>query len=263
MSTSNGSGHQQFFRKVHHSMTMNLDLSGKVALITGGGSGIGAACAHELAQLGARIALADLRPPADHVGVVNQLLVAVDVTESEQVADMVDKVTNHFGALDIAINCAGVGMPVKSPVAETAISEWRRLLSVNLDGVFLCMRSELAAMSTGASIVNVASVMGLVGTAGASPYVSSKHGLIGLTKTAALDYAAAGVRVNAVAPGFIDTPLLRDPDDVARRTLSAAHPLGRLGTAAEVAAAVCFLASPAASFITGSVLSVDGGYLAR
>jgi NAD(P)-dependent dehydrogenase (short-subunit alcohol dehydrogenase family) len=249
--------------KGNEGIGMNLDLTGKVAVITGGGSGIGAACARELAQMGAQIALADLRPPVDHRGVVDPLLVTMDVTKGEQVADMVDQVVAQFGALDIAVNCAGVGMPVKAPVADTDFSEWRRLLSVNLDGAFLCMRSELAVMSAGGSIVNVASVMGLVGTAGASPYVSSKHGLIGLTKTAALDYAATGVRVNAVAPGFIDTPLLRDPDDEARRMLSAAHPLGRLGTAAEVAAAVCFLASPAASFITGSVISVDGGYVAR
>lgn len=263
MSTSNEKWLSAVFPKGTAGMTLNLDLTGKVALITGGGSGIGAACAGELAQMGARIVLADLRLSADHPGVVDPLLVTVDVTESEQVTGMVDQVMSRFGALDIAVNCAGVGMPVKAPVADTDFAEWRRLLSVNLDGAFLCMRSELAVMSAGASIVNVASVMGLVGTTGASPYVSSKHGLIGLTKTAALDYAAAGVRVNAVAPGFIDTPLLRSPDDDGRRKLSAAHPLGRLGTAAEVAAAVCFLASPAASFITGSVISVDGGYVAR
>ena len=244
-------------------MAMNFDLTDKVALVTGGGSGIGAACAGELAHWGARIVLADLHPPVDNPVGVDPFLVTVDVTDSEQVDDMVTQITSRFGALDIAINCAGVGMPVKAPVADTDIAEWRRLLAVNLDGVFYCMRSERAVMSAGASIVNVASVMGLVGTPGASPYVSSKHGLIGLTKTAALDYAAAGVRVNAVAPGFIDTPLLRGPDEESRRALSAAHPLGRLGTAAEVAAAVCFLASPAASFITGSVLPVDGGYVAR
>ncbi|SDU79345.1 SDR family NAD(P)-dependent oxidoreductase [Gordonia westfalica] len=243
---------------------MNLDLTGKVALITGGGSGIGAACAHQLAQLGAHVVVADIRQPDPvTLGVADALSLGVDVTDPEQVDSMVTRVLDRHGALDVAINCAGVGMPVKAPVAETEYTEWRRLLSVNLDGTFLCMRSELGVMKSGASIVNVASVTGLVSVQGASPYASSKHGLIGLTKTAALDYAAAGIRVNAVAPGFIDTPLLRGPDAETRSRLSAAHPLGRLGTAEEVASAICFLAAPAASFITGSVLVVDGGYLAR
>lgn len=240
---------------------MDLDLTEKVALVTGAGSGIGAACARQLSEMGARVVLADIAPIVA-VPCLGSAL-TVDVTDGDQVRGMVDKVLEHFGALDIAVNCAGVGMPVKAATAETDFAEWRRLLSINLDGAFLCMRAELAAMSGGGSIVNIASVMGLVGTPGAGPYVSSKHGLIGLTKSAALEYAADGVRVNAVAPGFIDTPLLREPDDKARQSLSAAHPLGRLGTAEEVAAAAVFLASPAASFITGSVLPVDGGYLAR
>ncbi|GAC84722.1 putative oxidoreductase [Gordonia paraffinivorans NBRC 108238] len=243
---------------------MDLDLSGKVALVTGGSSGIGAASARMLKHLGARVALADIREPdAAALGVGDSLTVTVDVTQPAQVDNMVDQVIDRYGALDIAVNCAGVGMPVKAPVGETEIAEWRRLLSVNLDGSFLCMKSELAVMQAGASIVNVASVTALVGVEGASPYSSAKHGLIGLTKTAALDYASAGIRVNAVAPGFIDTPLLRDPDEQTRRRLSEAHPLGRLGTADEVASAICFLAAPAASFITGSVLVVDGGYVAR
>lgn len=243
---------------------MNLDLSGKVALVTGGGSGIGAACAHQLAHLGAYVVVADIRDPEPIAsGDADPLSLVVDVTDPEQVDAMVAAVLDRHGALDVAVNCAGIGMPVKAPVGETEYTEWRRLLSVNLDGTFLCMRSQLRAMTSGASIVNVASVTGLVSVEGASPYASSKHGLIGLTKTAALDYAAAGIRVNAVAPGFIDTPLLRGPDDETRRRLSAAHPLGRLGTADEVASAICFLTTPAASFVTGSVLVVDGGYVAR
>ncbi|SMC71646.1 SDR family NAD(P)-dependent oxidoreductase [Lentzea albidocapillata] len=245
---------------------MDLNLAGKIALVTGGGSGIGAACARELAALGARVVVADISldsATAVAAELEEALPLGADVTSPGDVAAMVDTVMAEFGQLDIAVNSAGVGMPVKAPTGRTDVAEWRRVLSVNLDGTFLCMRAELPVMAAGGAVVNVASVMGLVATAGAGPYVASKHGLLGLTKTAALEYAAKDIRVNVIAPGFIDTPLLRDPDVVTRDRLAAAHPLGRLGTAAEVAAVAVFLASPAAAFVTGAVFPVDGGYTAQ
>lgn len=161
-------------------------------------------------------------------------------------------------------NNAGVGVPVKRDVGDTALADWDRITGINLDGVFLCMRAALPAMlGTGGAIVSVASVMGSVATAGASPYVAAKHGVVGLTKAAALEYADRGIRLNAVGPGFIDTPLLSYHTAEWNAASAGAHPVGRLGTAAEIARAIVFLLSPSAAFITGAYFPVDGGYLAQ
>lgn len=248
---------------------MDIDLTGRVALVTGAASGIGAACARELAALGALVVVADLRADAAEAVAAGigggAHAMAADVADAASVSAMVDATVARHGRLDIAVNNAGVGMPVKAAVGETGWEEWRRVLDVNLDGVFLCMRAELAVMADtgGGSVVNVASVMGAVAAPGASGYVAAKHAVAGLTKVAALDYAARGVRVNAVAPGFVDTPMLAGRDEGYRARVAAAHPMGRLARAEEIAAVVAFLASPAASFVTGAFVPVDGGYLAQ
>jgi NAD(P)-dependent dehydrogenase (short-subunit alcohol dehydrogenase family) len=178
---------------------------------------------------------------------------------------MVETALDAFGRLDIAVNNAGVAGRAPAHLPDVTPEAWREMMSVNLDGVFYCMRAEIPAMLSagGGSIINMASVMGMVGTPGSAPYVASKHGVIGLTKAAALECAPRGVRINAVGPGFIDTRLLSDSARASMPAIVGRHPLGRLGFAEEVAAVVGFLASPSSSFVTGSYYAVDGGYAAQ
>lgn len=245
---------------------MNDDsMSGRVALVTGGGSGIGAACARRLAALGATTAVADVDlQAAERVAesLPGAFAVPLDVRDGDSVAAAVGAVESRGGRLDVAVNAAGVGVPDKAPVGDMTWEQWHRVLDINLDGVFRCLAAEIPAMQRagGGSIVNLASVMGHVAAGSSAAYVASKHAVVGLTKVAALDYAAAGIRVNAVGPGFIDTPMLAHQDKEVRARTEAAHPVGRLGTADEVAAMVVFLCSPEASFITGAHYLVDGGY---
>jgi len=250
---------------------MTSSLTGKVAFITGGGSGIGEACSISLAMAAASVVIADRdlvggQRVADKIVAGGQKAFAInlDVSNDEAVGKAIAETITKFGRLDIAVNNAGIGGD-QALTGDQSVEGWRKVLSINLDGVFYCMRHELAAMkkSGGGSIINMASILGAVGFANAAGYVAAKHGVVGLTQTAAIEYATEGIRVNAVGPGFINTPLLSALPKEAMAGIAALHPMNRLGTAEEVAALVTFLASPQASFITGSYYPVDGGYLAR
>jgi NAD(P)-dependent dehydrogenase (short-subunit alcohol dehydrogenase family) len=245
----------------------NSDLENSIVVVTGGGSGIGRACCELLSSRGATVVVADLSlSTAQQVS--NSLpkseAYAIDVSNDDDVRSMFADVLDRFGRLDIAVNNAGIGVPEKLNVADVSLEAWREIMAINLDGVFHCMRWEIKAMlaSGGGSIVNMASVMGSVAIPGASPYIAAKHAVVGLTRAAAAEYAFQGIRVNAVGPAFIDTPLLAYQSAEARAKTEKAHPMNRLGTAMEIAEVVAFLASPASSFVTGAYYLADGGYTA-
>ena len=247
-------------------------LENKAAIVTGGGSGIGEACAKLLARRGASVLVSDVdlaaaKRVAGEIESAGSRAAAdrTDVADPEQVEAMVAAAVERFGGLDIGVNNAGIGGPT-APTGEYPLDGWRMVMSVNLDGVFYCTRAEIGPMRQrgGGSIVNMASILGAVGFANSVAYVAAKHGVVGLTQNAALEYATDNIRVNAVGPGFIRTPLLdANLDEAALTAIAALHPIGRLGTSEEVAELVAWLASDASSFVTGSYYPVDGGYLAR
>ena len=251
---------------------MNMDFAGKVALVTGAGSGIGAAIARQLALGGAKVILGDidLNHAEDVAGEIRAAGGAatgaqVNVANAGEVEALVELARRTYGGLHLAVNNAGIGGPA-APLAEYPLDDWQHVLDVNLNGVFYGMRAEIPVIlaSGGGAIVNMASILGTLGFARSSAYVTAKHGMVGLTKTAALEYAKQGIRINSVGPGFIDTPLLSgNLDTAALDYITGLHPIGRLGKAEEVAALTCFLLSEAASFITGSYHLVDGGYSAQ
>lgn len=248
------------------------DLSGRVAMVTGGGSGIGEECVRLLARCGARVAVTDVRP-AEAERVAASVRVAggeafalgLDVQDERAVDATVADIVAREGGLHIAVNNAGTSAPAR-PLADTDTETWRRVLSVNLDGVFFCMRAQMRAMRPEGrgAIVNLSSILGQVARAGSGPYVSSKHAVVGLTRAAALDHAADGIRVNAVGPGHTRTPLFDSiVGETARAELEPQYPIGRLGMPHEIAEMVVWLVSDASSFVTGAFYPVDGGYLAR
>jgi NAD(P)-dependent dehydrogenase (short-subunit alcohol dehydrogenase family) len=242
-----------------------------VALVTGGGSGIGAECAATLARRGVIVAVADRDSDAAEQ-VVGDILAgggsatafALDVTDPGECAAVVDKVVAEFGGLHIAVNNAGIGGDHR-PVYEYDIDVWRQVLAVDLDGVFYCLRAELAQMvgQGRGAVVNMASIFAVAGQWSLPAYVAAKHGVLGLTRAAALDCATQGVRVNAVGPGVIHTPLVdAHQDEAGLRSLAAGNPSKRLGEPREVAELVSWLCSDAASFCNGGFYPVDGGFTA-
>ncbi|HMG61450.1 MAG TPA: SDR family NAD(P)-dependent oxidoreductase, partial [Streptosporangiaceae bacterium] len=251
--------------------TAGSEFAGRTAFVTGAASGIGLEVARRLATAGAAVVVADYNEQGAR-DVARELTgaggraaaVRVDVTDPESVRAAVDFTTATFGGLHLAVNNAGIA-GTSAPTGEYAVEDWRRVVDTNLNGVFYSLRYELPQLlaSGGGAVVNMSSILGSNGFAGSAAYAAAKHGVVGLTKTAAVEYAAQGIRVNAVAPGFIDTPLLRGADSAQRDFLVSLHPAGRLGTAAEVAELTVFLLSDRASFINGSYHLVDGAYAAR
>jgi NAD(P)-dependent dehydrogenase (short-subunit alcohol dehydrogenase family) len=245
---------------------------GKVAIVTGGASGIGYACALTFARGGAKVVVADMDQEGGNRAVAeikaaggDAIFTRTDVSRPDAVEAMVAAAIESFGRLDIAVNNAGIGGEA-APVGDYTIEGWNRVININLNGVFYCMRYEIPRMleTGGGVIVNMASILGTVGFAMSSAYVAAKHGVLGLTKTAALEYAKQGIRVNSVGPGFIMTPLISSAmDEATQAMISGMHPLGRMGEAQEVADLVIFLCSDQASFMTGGYYLVDGGFTAQ
>ncbi len=251
-----------------------MSLRGKVALVTGGTSGIGKETALELAKAGAKVVLAGRRAEEGNAVAAEiasaggeAIFVETDVTKEDQVRRLVEEAVRHFGRLDIAFNNAGVEQT--GPIAEFTEQDYRRVFDINVLGVFLSLKYEIPAMlqTGGGSIINTSSILGRVAVPGAGIYNASKHAVEGITKTAALELAGQGIRVNAVAPGAVATDMIDrfagEEGSEHREQLASQHPMGRLGHSREIAAAVLYLASDAASFTTGMSLPVDGGYLAK
>ncbi len=247
-------------------------LENKIAIITGAGSGIGKATAELFAKEGAKLILTDLNEENTQK-VVSSLtekgaeayFLKADAGSAKDAKKTVDFAIEKFGRLDIAVNNAGIGGDT-SPTAEHAIDSWDKTININLSGVFYGTHYQIKAMlenSNSGSIINIASILGQVGFANSPAYVAAKHGVVGLTKTAALEYSAKGIRVNAVGPAFIDTPLLENLDKEVYDQLVGLHPIGRLGKSEEVAELILWLAGEKSSFVTGSYYAVDGGYLAQ
>lgn len=250
---------------------MDKDLQGKTALVTGAASGIGKAVAFLYGQHGANVMVSDIdeeqgQDVAEQLRAagVNAPFFRADVGDPIQCQQLVQETVSAFGSLDIACNNAGIGGEMNM-TADYSLDGWHQIINVNLNSVFFCMKYELTEMlKKGAgAIVNVASILGQVGTAGAPGYVAAKHGMVGLAKTAAIEYAHQGIRINTVGPGYIDTPLLRILSDEVKQQVIGLHPIGRLGKSEEVAELVIWLSSDKASFVTGSYYPVDGGYLAQ
>jgi NAD(P)-dependent dehydrogenase (short-subunit alcohol dehydrogenase family) len=246
---------------------------GKVALVTGGSSGIGRVASEFYAREGAKVVVSDIDEKGgdETVKLIEQkggeaVFIRTDVSKHEECKNLVEKTVNKFGRLDFACNNAGIGGAI-SPTKDYGIDDWHKVIDINLSSVFYCSKYELHAMleSGGGSIVNIASILGYVSFANSPAYVAAKHGVVGLTKNTAVEYAQKGIRVNAIGPAFIQTAMISDleKDEEVNKFLISLHPIGRLGKPEEVAELIIWLSSDKASFVTGAYYPVDGGYLAR
>jgi NAD(P)-dependent dehydrogenase (short-subunit alcohol dehydrogenase family) len=246
---------------------------GKVALVTGAASGIGRTTAQLYASEGAKVVVSDVSEKGGEETVrliqdngSDAVFIQTDISDPAQCETLVKGTLEAYGRLDYACNNAGIGGE-SNPVGDYGIESWQKVIAVNLSGVFYCMRYEIPAMlqTGGGAIVNMASILGRVGFASAPAYVAAKHGVVGLTKNAAIEYAEQGIRVNSVGPAFIRTPMIAElennPDSY--QMLLSLHPMGRLGEPSEIAELVIWLSSEKASFVTGAYYAADGGYLAR
>jgi NAD(P)-dependent dehydrogenase (short-subunit alcohol dehydrogenase family) len=246
-------------------------LENKVAIITGAGSGIGKAISLLYAKEGAKIVVSDIDEKHGNE-VVSEIksnggeaiFVKADTSKPEDNKNLVEQTVKQFGGLHLAVNNAGIGGPI-GPTGEYPVDGWDKVISINLSGVFYGLRYQIPAIlkSGGGSVVNMASILAKVGTKGSAAYVAAKHGVIGLTESSALEYADQNIRINAVGPGYIQTPLLESLDEATMKALVGLHPIGRLGKPEEVAELVLWLNSDKASFVTGAYYNVDGGYLAQ
>ncbi|MFY7857721.1 MAG: glucose 1-dehydrogenase [Rubrivivax sp.] len=250
-----------------------MQMKDKVALVTGAGSGIGRAIALAYAREGAAVVVSDLQAEggAETVRQVEAaggraFFMAADVSRPEDHVRLVEAALATYGRLDAACNNAGIGGEL-APTADYPVDAWQQVIGVNLSGVFYGMKVQIPALlrSGGGAIVNIASILGQVAFANAPAYTAAKHGVVGLTKAAALEYSAQGLRINAVGPAFIHTPMIErlESDPATNAALVAMHPIGRLGRPEEVAELVLWLSQPASSFVTGTYIAVDGGFLAR
>ena len=246
-------------------------LENKVALITGSGSGIGKAAAILFAGQGAKVVVSDINEDNGSSAVEelkknggDAFFIKADSSKPEDNEALVKQTIQKYGRLDIAVNNAGIGGPL-SATGEYPIDGWQKVIEINLSGVFYGLRYQIPVMlEKGGSIINVASILGQAGTKFSPAYVAAKHGVVGLTRAAALEYANKNIRINSVGPGYIKTPLvMKSLDDAARNALVGLHPIGRLGESEEIAELILWLASSKSSFVTGAYYPIDGGYLAQ